>query len=37
MFDATLDNCSSGNGQLWMMRVDDRRLTEFVNEAVEDA
>lgn len=35
--DATLDNCSSGNGQLWMMRVDDRRLTEFVNEAVEDA
>lgn len=35
--DETLDNCSSGNGQLWMMRVDDRRLTEFVNEAVEDA
>ena len=35
--DGTLDNCSSGCGQLWMMRVDDRSLTEFVNEAVENA
>lgn len=35
--DTTLDNCSSGRGQLWMMRVDDRSLTEFVSEAVENA
>ncbi len=35
--DTTLDNCSSGREQLWMMRVDDRSLTEFVSEAVENA
>lgn len=35
--DATLDNCSSGPWQLWMMRVDDRNLTDLVKEAVTNA
>lgn len=35
--DATLDNCSSGPLQLWMMRVDDRNLTDLVKEAVTNA
>ena len=34
--DKTLKMCTSAKGQLWFMRVDDRDLTDLVEEAVEN-
>lgn len=35
--DRTLENCSPLYGDTWLMMVGDRKLTEFVGEAVENA
>ena len=35
--DATLEKCSPLYGDTWIMRVDDRELTDLVREAVENA
>ena len=35
--DGTLEKCSSLYGDNWVMRVDDRKLTDLVKEAVENA
>ena len=35
--DGALENCSPLYGDTWFTRMDDRKLTEFVGEVVENA